>query len=80
MAFAKVKQSVAKQNEIVQNGCKVKPKGGESPMIQIVLQNEDNIIIDSAKVKSSKEIIQVLTKWLADYQFLNRDKITFYRF
>ena len=46
-------------------------------MIQIVLQNEDNIIIDSAKVKSSKEIIQVLTKWLADYQFLNRDKITF---
>ena len=48
-------------------------------MTQLVLQNEDGIIIDSAKAKSQEEILEILTKWLADYMFLNRDKITFYR-
>ena len=48
-------------------------------MTQLVLQNEDGIIIDSAKAKSQEEILEVLTKGLADYKFLNRDKITFYR-
>ena len=48
-------------------------------MIQVVLTNEDNIIIDSAKVDSQDELLEVLTKWLKDYLFLNRDRITFYR-
>ena len=48
-------------------------------MIQVVLTNEDDIIIDSAKVGSQEEILEVLTKWLHDYTFLNRDSITFYR-
>ena len=48
-------------------------------MIQIVLQNEDSIIIDSAKAETKLEIVQILVKWLAEYEFLNRDKITFYR-
>ena len=49
-------------------------------MVQIVLTNEDNIIIDSAKVGSQDELLEVLTKWLKDYLFLNRDRITFYRY
>ena len=48
-------------------------------MIQIVLQNEDGIIIDSAKAQRKLEVVQILVKWLAEYEFLNRDKITFYR-
>ena len=48
-------------------------------MTQLVLQNEDGIIIDSAKAKSQEEILKILTEWLEAYQFLNRDKITFYR-
>ena len=48
-------------------------------MIQIVLQNEDGIIIDSAKAQKKLEVVQILVKWLAEYEFLNRDKITFYR-
>lgn len=48
-------------------------------MIQIVLQNEDGIIIDSAKAERKLEVVQILVKWLAEYEFLNRDKITFYR-
>ena len=59
---------------------RLKPRGGANPMvIQIVLQNEDGIIIDSAKVETKLQVVQILVKWLADYQFLNRDKITFYR-
>ena len=46
----------------------------------MVLTNEDDIIIDSAKVGSREEIMQTLEKWLAEYHFLNHDKITFYRF
>ena len=46
----------------------------------MLLQNEDGIIIDSVKVKTQNEILEVLTKWLAEYTFLNRDKITFYRY
>ena len=53
-------------------------KGGV-PVIQIVLQNEDGIIIDSAKAQKKLEVVQILVKWLAEYEFLNRDKITFYR-
>ena len=53
-------------------------KGGV-PVIQIVLQNEDGIIIDSAKAERKLEVVQILVKWLAEYEFLNRDKITFYR-
>ena len=49
-------------------------------MIQIVMQNEEGDIIDSAKAKNQAEILEVLTKWLADYNFLNRDRITFYRY
>ena len=48
-------------------------------MIQIVLQNEDGIIIDSAKAERKLQVVQILVKWLAEYEFLNRDKITFYR-
>ena len=48
-------------------------------MTQLVLQNEDGIIIDSAKAASQKEILETLEKWLREYHFLNRDKITFYR-
>ena len=48
-------------------------------MIQMVLQNEDDIIIDTAKVEKQLEVVQVLVKWLAEYKFLNHDKITFYR-
>ena len=48
-------------------------------MIQIVLQNEDGIIIDSAKANTKLQVVQILVKWLAEYQFLHRDKITFYR-
>ena len=58
---------------------KLKPGGGEIPMVQIVLTNEDEIIIDSAKVKSKVEILETLAKWLIEYEFLNHDKITFYR-
>ena len=47
-------------------------------MIQIVLTNRDDIIIDSAKVKTQEEIIEVLTKWSDEYQFLNGDSISFY--
>ena len=57
---------------------KLEPKGGV-PVIQIVLQNEDGIIIDSAKAQKKLEVVQILVKWLAEYEFLNRDKITFYR-
>ena len=56
-----------------------KPRGGENQMVQIVLTNEDNIIIDSAKVKGKVEILEVLAKWLLQYEFLNHDMITFYR-
>ena len=49
-------------------------------MIQIVLQNEEGDILDSAKAKNQKEILEILTKWLEAYNFLNRDKITFYRY
>ena len=49
-------------------------------MVQLVLQNEDDIIIDSAKVTTEDELLETLAKWLAEYKFLNRDKITFYRF
>ena len=48
-------------------------------MVQIVLTNEDGIIIDSAKVKGKVEILEVLAKWLLQYEFLNHDSITFYR-
>ena len=49
-------------------------------MLQIVLTNEDDIIIDSAKASSQQEIMETLVKWLKEYQFLNHDKITFYRY
>ena len=49
-------------------------------MTQLVLQNEDGIIIDSAKAKSKVEILETLAKWLIEYEFLNHDKITFYRY
>ena len=48
-------------------------------MVQIVLTNEDDIIIDSAKVNGKVEILEVLAKWLLQYEFLNHDRITFYR-
>ena len=48
-------------------------------MLQMVLTNEDDIIIDSAKAESREEIMQTLEKWLKEYHFLNHDKITFYR-
>ena len=54
-------------------------KGGGVPVIQIVLQNEDSIIIDSAKVETKLQVVQIIVKWLAEYEFLHRDKITFYR-
>ena len=47
-------------------------------MVQIVLTNGDDIIIDSAKVYNQTEILEVLTKWLDEYQFLNGDSISFY--
>ena len=47
-------------------------------MIQIVLTNGDDIIIDNAKVSSQDEILEVLTKWHEEYQFLNGDSISFY--
>ena len=47
-------------------------------MVQIVLTNGDDIIIDSAKVKTQEEILEVLTKWLDEYQFLNGDSVSFY--
>ena len=49
-------------------------------MVQVVLTNEDDIIIDSAKVGNQDELLEILTKWLKDYLFLNRDRITFYRY
>ena len=49
-------------------------------MLQMVLTNEDDIIIDSAKASTQEEIMETLAKWLKDYHFLNHDKITFYRF
>ena len=48
-------------------------------MVQIVLQNEDGIIIDSAKANKKLEVVQILVKWLAEYELLHRDKITFYK-
>ena len=48
-------------------------------MVQIVLTNEDDIIIDSAKASGKVEILEVLAKWLLKYEFLNHDRITFYR-
>ena len=47
-------------------------------MIQIVLTNGDDIIIDSAMVNTQAEILEVLTKWNEEYQFLNGDSISFY--
>ena len=47
-------------------------------MIQLVLTNGDDIIIDSARVKTQDEILEVLTKWNEEYQFLNGDSISFY--
>ena len=47
-------------------------------MVQLVLTNSDDIIIDSARVKTQEEILEVLTKWLDEYQFLNGDNISFY--
>ena len=49
-------------------------------MLQMVLTNEDDIIIDSAKASNQEEVMETLAKWLRDYQFLNHDKITFYRY
>ena len=54
-------------------------KRGGVHVIQMVLQNEDGIIIDSAKAQRKLEVVQILVKWLIEYEFLNRDKITFYR-
>ena len=47
-------------------------------MTQLVLTNVDDIIIDSAKVKTKDELLETLAKWLKEYQFLNGDSITFY--
>ena len=47
-------------------------------MVQLVLTNMDDIIIDSAKASSQDEILETLTKWLEEYQFLNGDSISFY--
>ena len=47
-------------------------------MIQLVLTNGDGIIIDSAKVESQEEILNILTKWHEEYQFLNGDSVSFY--
>ena len=47
-------------------------------MIQVVLTNEDDIIIDSAKVKSQDEVLSLLTEWIDEYGFMNGDSITFY--
>ena len=58
---------------------RLKPRGGENPMVQIVLTNEDDIIVDSAKVKSKVEVLEVLAKWLIEYDYLHHDRITFYR-
>ena len=55
-------------------------RGEVEQVLQMVLTNEDDIIIDSAKASSQKEIMETLEKWLKDYHFLNHDKITFYRF
>ena len=55
-------------------------RGEVEQMLQIVLTNEDDIIIDSAKASTQEEILQTLAKWLKDYHFLNHDSITFYRF
>ena len=48
-------------------------------MYQIVLKNGDDIIVASEKAKSKVEILSVLAKWLIQFDFLNHDRITFYR-
>ena len=48
-------------------------------MYQIVLKNEDDIIIDTAKASGKVEILETIAKWLLKYEFLNHDRITFYR-
>ena len=53
-------------------------KGG-APMYQIVLKNADDIIIDTANASGKVEILETLAKWLLKYEFLNHDRITFYR-
>ena len=55
-------------------------RGEVEQVLQMVLTNEDDIIIDSAKASSQEEIMETLAKWLKDYHFLNHDTITFYRF
>ena len=49
-------------------------------MYQIVLKNADDIIIDTAKASGKIEILETLAKWLIEFDFLNHDRITFYRF
>ena len=78
MDFAKPKVAIEHPAEMFYNGFKV-IKGRGKPMIPIVLQNEDNIIIDSAKANTKLQVVEILVKWLAEYHFLHRDKITFYR-
>ena len=55
-------------------------RGEVEQVLQMVLTNEDDIIIDSAKASTQEEILQTLAKWLKEYHFLNHDKITFYRY
>ena len=55
-------------------------RGEVEQVLQMVLTNEDDIIIDSAKASTQEEIMETLAKWLKDYHFLNHDRITFYRF
>ena len=48
-------------------------------MVQIVLTNGDDVIVDSAQVKSKVEVLEILAKWLIEYGYLHHDRITFYR-
>ena len=58
---------------------RLKPRGGEIPMVQIVLTNGDDVIIDSAQASRKVEILEILAKWLIEYGFLHHDRITFYK-
>ena len=53
-------------------------KGG-AHVYQIVLKNAEDVIVDTAKAYGKVEILEVLAKWLLKYEFLNHDRITFYR-